>query len=96
MSAFVVFHGNINDPDKFGVYAKGVPPTLQPFNGELSLRGKVGRVLAGNHDQKIVALLKFPDLENVHAWYESDAYQALIPLRDEAADVTVISYDELT
>ena len=92
MRAFLVFHGTINDADKFGVYAQGVPPTLQPFGGELFLRGKANRVLAGTHPKKIVAVLQFPDLEKAEGWYESAAYQALIPTRDEAADMTVISY----
>lgn len=96
MSAFLVFHGTVNSADKFGDYAKGVPPTLQPFDGEIFLRGKANKVLAGDHRQKIVAMLKFPDLEKAHSWYESDAYQALIPTRDEAADITAISYEELT
>jgi uncharacterized protein (DUF1330 family) len=94
MSAFLIFHGTIKDAEKFGRYGKAVPPTLKSFGGEIFLRGKAGRVLAGEHDHKIFAMLKFPDLNNAHGWYQSDAYQALIQNRDEAADFTVISFEE--
>ena len=39
---------------------------------------------------QIEALFEFPSATAVDAWYESDAYQALIPNRDEAAYVTVV------
>jgi len=95
MSAFLIFHGTINDAEKFGEYAKAVPPTLEPFSGEIFLRGKAINVLAGEHDHQIFAMLRFPDPNSAHDWYKSDAYQALVRNRDEAADVTVISFEEL-
>ena len=32
-------------------------------------------------------------MQNLKAWYASDAYQAIIPLREEAADMTITTYD---
>ncbi len=51
-------------------------------------------MLAGEHDHKLVAILKFPDKDSIKSWFESDAYQALIPNRLEAADMTLIAYNE--
>ena len=39
------------------------------------------------------ALPKPLRLDAIDAWYESDAYQALIPNRDEAAYVTIVVLD---
>jgi uncharacterized protein (DUF1330 family) len=36
----------------------------------------------------------FPDRAALEAWHASPAYQALIPLRTEAAEVDLLSYDE--
>ena len=51
-------------------------------------------VLSGHHDHRNVGILKFPDLNQAHGWYESEAYQCLISNRDAAADMTVVSYEE--
>jgi uncharacterized protein (DUF1330 family) len=38
-------------------------------------------------------VIRFADRPTLQAWYSSDDYQSLIPLREQAADVTIISYD---
>ena len=42
------------------------------------------------------ALPIFPDGAALRAWYNSPDYQALVPLRDEAADMVFIAADEMT
>jgi len=37
-------------------------------------------------------VIRFPSPEAVQGWFSSAAYQALIPTRTEAADVTLLSY----
>jgi len=94
MSAFLIFHSTVKDAEKFQGYAQAVPATLKPFHGELLARGKSAKVLSGVHNHPTVGILKFTDLNRAHGWYESEAYQALIPNRNEAADMTIISYEE--
>lgn len=94
MSAYVVVHITIKDAEKFQAYAEPAGATIRAAGGESLFRGKVARVLAGQHDHQMAAVLKFPDQGAVEAWYRSDDYQALIPNRDEAADVVLISLDE--
>lgn len=94
MSAFLIFHSAVKNPEKFQAYAQAVPATLKSFGGTLMAKGKSARVLSGTHDHSTVGILKFTDLSKAHGWYESEAYQSLIPNRNEAADMTVISYEE--
>jgi len=94
MGAFLIFHSTVKDPDKFSSYAKAVPATLEPFGGTVLARGKAEKVFSGKHPHSSVGILRFHDLDKAHAWYESDAYQALIPIREAAASMTVISYAE--
>jgi uncharacterized protein (DUF1330 family) len=42
---------------------------------------------------QIEAMFEFPSAHAIDAWYASDAYQALIPNRDEAATVTIVVLD---
>ncbi|MEE9275618.1 MAG: DUF1330 domain-containing protein [bacterium] len=94
MSAFVVVHINVKDPEKFKAYSSTAPATFKKYGGEFLIRGKVAGVLAGEHGHKMAAVIKFPDQAALQEWYNCEAYQALIPNRDEAADMVFISCDE--
>ncbi len=94
MTAFVIVHARIKDPDKFKIYGETSRPTVAAFGGEFMFRGKLAQVLEGAHDYHLSGVLKFPDQETVTAWYGSDAYQALVPNRDDAADMVFISCDQ--
>ncbi len=92
MSVFFIFQGKITSPEKFGEYAKFVAPTLEPFEGSVTLKGKAVQVVAGTNDKETVGILAFPNVEKALGWYNSVDYQSLIPLRDEAAEVSAICY----
>jgi uncharacterized protein (DUF1330 family) len=94
MSAFVVAHVIIKNPEKFQAYAGGASATIAEHGGELMLRGQANSVLSGEHGHKAIAVIKFPNKEANNKWFNSPAYQALIPNRDEGADVVLVSYDE--
>jgi uncharacterized protein (DUF1330 family) len=40
-----------------------------------------------------VIIIEFPDRASVEAWYRSDAYQAILPLRTDNSDGNVIFVD---
>lgn len=94
MSAFLVVHVNVKDPAKFQTYAQAAPGTIAEHGGKLLLRGQAKKVLAGEHGHQSVAIIEFPDQRAVDDWYNSQAYQSLVPNRDEAADMVFVSYDE--
>ena len=50
-------------------------------------------VLSGHHNHTDTVVIRFPDSDSVADWYNSAAYQKLIPLRTQAADVELISYE---
>ncbi|WP_263067590.1 DUF1330 domain-containing protein [Halomonas sp. 7T] len=50
-------------------------------------------MLGGEHRHTDTVVIRFPDIEAVDEWFHSDAYQQLIPLRTQAADVDLISYE---
>ncbi len=94
MSAFVVGHIEVRDEEGFGAYAEKGLKIVAAAGGELALSGTFARALSGEHDRSTFVLLKFPDQEAVDKWYYSEDYQALIPGRNRAADVTFLAYDE--
>ena len=83
----------VKDPEKLKVYVSQVGGTMAPHGGKMVARGKVAKQLSGEVKHQIEALFEFPSVDAIDAWYESDAYQALIPNRDEAATVTIVVLD---
>jgi uncharacterized protein (DUF1330 family) len=93
MPAYLIGHITVKNPDKWKTYVEGVQKSLIPFEAEVVFRGKRATVLTGEHPHQHTVVIKFPDQPTLQKWYHSDAYQALIPVREEAADVVIISYD---
>lgn len=92
--AYVIGHVSVIDNEKWAQYRAAVPSTLKPWQGELVLRGKLDNVLAGKHHHSDTVVIAFPNLVAVNNWYESNAYQALIPLRESAANIDLLSFEE--
>ncbi len=92
-AAVVIGHISVKDPQKWAEYCSRVPATIAPWNAELVFRGKCVAVLGGRHEHTDTVVLRFPDRSAADGWFHSPAYQALLPLRHEAADVDLISFE---
>lgn len=93
MTAYVFGQITVKDPSKWEEYRSKVPATLVPWGAELVLRGTQAKVLSGQHPHTDTVVIRFPDMASAVNWHTSAAYQALVPLRMQAAEVDLISYD---
>lgn len=93
-SAYVIGHISVKNPEMWAEYRDRVPATLEPWGAELLLRGKLVAVLGGAHAHTDTVVIRFPSLDAANAWHASVAYQALIPLRQMAADVDLLTFEE--
>jgi uncharacterized protein (DUF1330 family) len=94
MPAYVIGQIRVVDQDQWAAYRNQVPATLAPWGGRIVFRGRTARVLSGAYRFGDVVVLEFPDQDAVRGWHDSPAYQALIPLRDRAAEVVLVSYGD--
>jgi uncharacterized protein (DUF1330 family) len=94
MSACVIGHITVRDEDKWAQYRAQVPATLAPWGAELLFRGQRAAVLSGDHAHTDTVVIHFPDTAAVDGWYHSAAYQALIPLRQQAADLDLVVFSD--
>ncbi len=94
MSACVIGHITVKDADKWAQYRAQVPATLAPWGAELLFRGKLAGIIAGQHTHTDTVVIRVPDLASVNDWQLSPAYQALIPLRQQAADLDLLSFTD--
>ena len=93
MTTYVIGHITVKDPDRWQRYRERVPATLAAWGGEVVLRGRRVALLAGEHAHTDTVVIRFPDTKAASAWYGSIEYQALIPLREEAAEMVLICYE---
>lgn len=91
-NAYVIGHITIRDAARWAEYRSRVPATLEPWGAELVFRGARTAVLAGEHSHPDVVVIRFPSQAAADGWHASEAYQALIPLRRQAADVVLLAY----
>ncbi|VTU26076.1 DUF1330 domain-containing protein [Variovorax sp. PBL-E5] len=89
-AACVIGHITVKDAARWAQYVASVPGTLADWQAELVFRGQCREVLGGAHGHTDTVVLRFPSVEAAEGWFRSPAYQALIPLRHQAADVDLI------
>ena len=94
MSACVIGHITVKDEEKWAQYRAQVPTTLAPWDAELLFRGQRAGILAGQHEHVDTVVIRFPDADTVDAWYNSPEYQALIPLRQQAAELDLVVFSD--
>lgn len=64
---------------------------MKVHGGQLSQQFPVGDVVVGNKPAETIMVVEYPDIAAVHALFESDAYKALIPVRDRAFSTYSVS-----
>ena len=90
--AYVIGNITVLDQDKWSEYCSKVPTTLIPWEGKLVFRGKQQAVLGGQYQHSDAVVIHFPNIDALNAWFCSEDYQALIPLREQAAKIDLVSY----
>ncbi|TDU31732.1 uncharacterized protein (DUF1330 family) [Panacagrimonas perspica] len=94
MAAYFIGFAKVQDAGKAQEYSAKAGPTIGPAGGSVVGRGKLAEVLAGAVDAHSCLIVKFASVDAAKAWYNSPAYQALIPLRDEAIHSTFVLIEE--
>lgn len=90
--AYVVGQMTVKNPEKWAQYRGQVLDTLVPWRGELVFRGSQVQAFSGACPHPDMVVIRFPSLADAQGWHSSAAYQALVPLRQEAADVVLLTY----
>lgn len=93
MSAYAVGHlSEVSMGSDIVEYLQRIDATLDPFGGQFLVHGATPEVLEGEFPGDLI-VIEFPDREHAHAWYDSAAYQEILPLRTDNAEGDVIIVD---
>ncbi|MFJ6748697.1 DUF1330 domain-containing protein [Streptomyces sp. NPDC091266] len=90
MSAFALAHLRPGRPHAdIARYLDRIQATMDPFGGRFRVHNAQVEVREGNWPGFVV-VIEFPDLDRARAWYDSPAYQDILPLRTRHLDGDVI------
>lgn len=90
MAAYMITYLDVTDPEAFDAYRKAAVPSLEHYKVRpLVLDGKF-EVLEGMVQPKSIVVLEFETMEHAKQWYESPEYAPTIPMRQKAAESSVI------
>jgi len=90
MSVYVVAQSRIDDRERLAEYVGKALPTIQAGGGRVLAFDETPEVVEGEIAHPRTVILEFPSHEVFRAWYDSEGYQAILPLRLESAPGTLI------
>jgi uncharacterized protein (DUF1330 family) len=76
----------ITDPAAYEAYRKSVPDIIAAHGGKILVRGEGAQPLNGVIPRRRRVIVEFDSPEAVKAFYHSDAYQAVQPIRLKASN----------
>lgn len=82
MTSLVIVDLTPINQEKMAEYSAQAAETFKPFGGHFIAKGAFD-VLHGDMTHPVKAIIEFPNKKSAKDWYNSDAYQVIIPLRDE-------------
>lgn len=91
MSAYIIARMRVDDAATYDRYKAQTPALVEQFGGRFIVRGGRCRQLEGDSaelDRTVV--IEFDSVTAAEAFYDSDAYQAVIGLRQGAARSDVL------
>ncbi|MED0155356.1 DUF1330 domain-containing protein [Escherichia albertii] len=84
--AYYIAEFQATDREAIKPYSAQVESTFIPFGGRFIVRGGEPDVKEGPGAQGRLVVIKFESLKNAQDWYNSAAYQKIIPVRHRAGN----------
>jgi uncharacterized protein (DUF1330 family) len=90
MPAYVITYLEVTDPEAFRAYRKVAGPTFAPYGGRPIVVDGQFEVLEGMVEPKSVVVIEFESMEQARRWYASPEYAKTIPMRQSAANASLV------
>ena len=90
MPVYVIAQSRVLDGEKLGAYAAKAIPTIAAGGGRVVAYDDAPRQVEGQVDFPRTVVLAFDSQEDFQRWYDSAEYQAILPMRLESSEGTLI------
>jgi uncharacterized protein (DUF1330 family) len=87
--AYLIAHVQVTDQDGWKQYIAALPATLAPYHVKTLSRAAPVALDASTPPAGSTVILAFNSMDDLKAWWNSPAYQAIIPLREKSAKSVV-------
>jgi uncharacterized protein (DUF1330 family) len=91
--AYVIYEGQVTDPERYEEYKKKAAPSIIAAGGRYVVRGGDVRVLEGDAPAGRTVILEFPTKQAAIDWYDGADYTAIRKLREGAAQARLYVVD---
>jgi uncharacterized protein (DUF1330 family) len=79
-----------HDDEALAEYRRRNTAAVEAHGGRFVVRGGAMDVLEGDWAPLRLVVMEFDDMDAARAWYESEEYQAAIPIRQGASTTDII------
>lgn len=90
MPVYVVAQGRIENREMLDQYVGKALPTIQTHGGRVLAFDETPEVVEGEIDHPRTVILEFDSQESFRKWYDSPAYQEVLPLRLQSTPGSLI------
>jgi uncharacterized protein (DUF1330 family) len=95
MTAYLIADLEVTDPVGYEEYKKRVPAVIAAHGGRYLARGGASDVLEGTWRPKRTAIIEFPSLASMKAFWDSPEYQPLRAMRERSAKSNLVVIEGL-
>ena len=95
MAAYVITYLEVTDQQAFDAYRRAAGPSFAPYGGRPVVVDGRFEVLEGMIQPKSIVVVEFDTMEQARRWYASPEYAKTIPMRQQAANSSLILVDGL-
>jgi uncharacterized protein (DUF1330 family) len=81
MPGYVIVDVEVLDPTMYKDYRAKAAPTVQRHGGRYLVRGGEVTTVEPGWDLHRFVILEFPSVEKAKAWYASEEYRKILPIR---------------
>lgn len=95
MTVYLVAQITIHDREAYARYEAGFGAAFAPHDGRVLSASDAPEVIEGTWSRTRSVIVEFPDREAAMRWYDSPAYQAILPHRLGSSTADIILVDAL-
>lgn len=89
MPAYVIYQGEVFDPERYEEYKRLVAPNIAAAGGRYLVRGGQAEALEGELPGGRTVVVEFPTMQAAVDWYRSEEYSAIRKVREGAARANI-------
>lgn len=94
MTAYVIAHVEVLDPDGYKAYPARNTPLVERFGGRFVARGGRVEMFEGDAPPNRLVVIEFPSMDAARAWYHSPEYQEIAAIRQQYAHTHLLALVE--